>query len=73
MTRVIVAASFTVMAATLTQAQSGSSSQPAPTPTFTKDVLPILQKSCQTVPPSRHVCADVADVVSQRRVPGRAR
>ena len=33
-------------------------------PTFTKDVLPILQRSCQTVPSSGHHRADVADDLS---------
>src|SRR5688572_7352082 len=43
-----IAAGFLLMAAAVTQAQSGNpASTGQPTPTFTKDVLPILQRSCQ--------------------------
>ncbi|MGH9197584.1 MAG: hypothetical protein ACRD1T_17805, partial [Acidimicrobiia bacterium] len=43
-----IAAGLLLSAGTVTQAQSGSpASTGQPTPTFTKDVLPILQRSCQ--------------------------
>ncbi|MGQ0732990.1 MAG: c-type cytochrome [Acidobacteriota bacterium] len=44
-----VAAGLLLMAGTVIQAQSGTpASTGKPTPTFTRDVLPILQRSCQT-------------------------
>ena len=42
-------------------------------PTFTKDVLPILQRSCQTLPSARHAGADVAADLSRKCGRGRAR
>ncbi|MGH9894674.1 MAG: hypothetical protein ACREA0_22390, partial [bacterium] len=46
--RLAIAAGLLLSAATVTQAQSGNpASTGQPTPTFTKDVLPILQRSCQ--------------------------
>ena len=43
-----IAAGLLLLGSTVTQAQSGNpASTGQPAPTFTKDVLPILQRSCQ--------------------------
>ena len=43
-----IVAGFLLLAGTALQGQSGNpASTGQPTPTFTKDVLPILQRSCQ--------------------------
>ena len=44
----LVAASVTLALQSRTSAQTPSASPASPAPTFTKDVLPILQRSCQT-------------------------
>ena len=50
-----IAAGLSLVAGTAIRAQSGApASTGQPTPTFTKDVLPILQRLLSAVPPSRH-------------------